>query len=186
MAAASGFARELQDVTAITLREINGQNWRDCAKLRVAPDQKPYVSSNVYSLLQASYDRESRWTPLAIYNEETMVGFVMYGRPQRVLSCLLPVPRQEWAAQLAGGSSNSRRDWSDSLLNRASRLPRSWRAAMKELQDRVCPGLAAHQCVTPRRKQPPCSFVSSVQSGAKTRQTDCSADWIGERPIDPT
>jgi diamine N-acetyltransferase len=42
----------------------------------VMEDQKYFVAPNVYSLAEAKADGVS--IPLAIYNENTMVGFIMY------------------------------------------------------------------------------------------------------------
>jgi len=64
-----------------TLREITTANWKTCLDLQVWPDQENYVASNGYSLAQAAYEPEAKWTPLGIYCDETMVGFLMYGQP---------------------------------------------------------------------------------------------------------
>lgn len=62
----------------ITLREINHENWQDCLQLCLAPEQQDYLKSNAYSLVQAHY--EPHCYPFAIYHQERMVGFVMYGK----------------------------------------------------------------------------------------------------------
>jgi diamine N-acetyltransferase len=62
----------------ITLRAITRANWRECVSLEPAPEQALFVAPNAVSLAQATYEPE--WLPLAIYDEDTMVGFVMYGR----------------------------------------------------------------------------------------------------------
>ena len=64
---------------AVTLRDITRENWRECARMRVAPTQGHFVASNLYSLAQSKY--ESECVPLAVYDDEQMVGFVMY-RPE--------------------------------------------------------------------------------------------------------
>lgn len=66
----------------ITLREINRDNWRDCVRLKVSPDQERFVASNAVSLAQSKYEEEC--IPLAVYDENVMVGFVMY-RPEDYL-----------------------------------------------------------------------------------------------------
>lgn len=63
----------------IALREITRDNWEECEQLRVSPDQKQFVASNAYSLAQSKYEPEC--VPLAVYDDDTMVGFVMY-RPE--------------------------------------------------------------------------------------------------------
>lgn len=62
----------------INFREINKDNWRKCVFLEVGEEQNQYVAPNWYSIIQAVYDQSM--TPLAIYNEEELVGFLMYGK----------------------------------------------------------------------------------------------------------
>jgi diamine N-acetyltransferase len=63
----------------ITLRPITSENWFECIEL--APTEKQqqvgFVSPNQLSLAQAYAERW--WQPYAIYADETMVGFVLYG-----------------------------------------------------------------------------------------------------------
>ncbi len=61
----------------MTLRDITRENWEQCVRLKVAPEQEPFVASNAISLAQSKYEPE--WLPLALYDDEEMVGFVMYG-----------------------------------------------------------------------------------------------------------
>jgi diamine N-acetyltransferase len=60
----------------ITLRPITPDNWRDCIRLQTHEQQQGFVAPNVYSLAQAYVFAED--TPLAIYADETLVGFLMY------------------------------------------------------------------------------------------------------------
>jgi diamine N-acetyltransferase len=60
----------------ILLKEVNSDNWSDCVSLKVAENQKNFVASNSYSLAQANY--ESDCIPMCIYDDETMIGFVMF------------------------------------------------------------------------------------------------------------
>ena len=60
----------------ITLREITRSNYLECLRLTVAPEQRELVSTNAFSLAQSRYHPET--VPLVIYNQDTMVGFVMY------------------------------------------------------------------------------------------------------------
>jgi len=60
----------------ITLREITPENYRAVFALKVAPGQEGFVANNVYSLAQAKVFTQA--VPLAIYADETPVGFVMY------------------------------------------------------------------------------------------------------------
>lgn len=60
----------------MTLREITPDNYRAIFALKVAPGQEGFVANNVYSLAQAKVFAAA--VPLAIYAEDTPVGFVMY------------------------------------------------------------------------------------------------------------
>ncbi|WP_291581011.1 GNAT family N-acetyltransferase [Clostridium sp. UBA6640] len=60
----------------IILKEINIDNWKECIKLQVEENQRKFVASNSYSLLQSKY--EDHCYPMGIYDGETMVGFLMY------------------------------------------------------------------------------------------------------------
>ncbi|MGF7056418.1 GNAT family N-acetyltransferase [Brassicibacter mesophilus] len=60
----------------LIFKEITKENWEECIELKVSKEQENFVASNTYSLLEASFS-DSLY-PLAIYNVETMVGFLMY------------------------------------------------------------------------------------------------------------
>lgn len=62
----------------ITLKDINEDNWRECIKLFVSDDQKRFVATNENGLALAYAHKEMN--PLAIYNDDTMVGFIMYAK----------------------------------------------------------------------------------------------------------
>ncbi|MEO0967205.1 MAG: GNAT family N-acetyltransferase [Cyanobacteria bacterium J06639_18] len=62
---------------SVTLREIDQDNWQECIKLKPDETQVNFVASNVYSLLESKFEKS--FFPLGIYNNEAMVGFVMYG-----------------------------------------------------------------------------------------------------------
>jgi len=62
----------------ITLREINKDNWLECISLEVKPEQTRFVAPNLVSIIQAQFNPS--WVPLAIYHQDTMVGFIMYGK----------------------------------------------------------------------------------------------------------
>ncbi len=60
----------------VTLRPVTADNWRACIELKLCEHQQTLVAPNVRSLAQAYvYDED---TPLAIYADETVVGFLMY------------------------------------------------------------------------------------------------------------
>jgi diamine N-acetyltransferase len=69
-----------ESVFPVTLRPVTRANWVDCIGLAVAPEQRKFVAANAVSLAQAAYEPEC--TPLAVYADETMVGFVMYAHDQ--------------------------------------------------------------------------------------------------------
>jgi diamine N-acetyltransferase len=60
----------------ILLKEITRDNFWDCIELSVAPEQVDFVTSNAVSIAQSRVQPEC--IPLAVYDDSTMVGFVMY------------------------------------------------------------------------------------------------------------
>jgi diamine N-acetyltransferase len=59
----------------VTFRDLTKDNFKECIKLKVRDDQR-FVASNLYSIAQSKIMPE--YMPLAIYNDETIVGFIMY------------------------------------------------------------------------------------------------------------
>ena len=65
-------------MTTVYLKEINQDNWKQAIRIGVAPEQRRFVASNLYSIAESKFN--PAFVPLAIYDEaETMVGFLMYG-----------------------------------------------------------------------------------------------------------
>ena len=62
---------------AITLRELTRATWEECVDLDVAEHQRNFVSSNLVSLAEAQFYPGT--VCRAVYADEVMVGFVMYG-----------------------------------------------------------------------------------------------------------
>ncbi|HMS35431.1 MAG TPA: GNAT family N-acetyltransferase [Ignavibacteria bacterium] len=62
----------------IHLKEIKEENWRDCISLRVRKDQERFVATNENGLALAYAHKEME--PSGIYNDEKMVGFVMFAK----------------------------------------------------------------------------------------------------------
>jgi diamine N-acetyltransferase len=62
---------------AITLRELTRDTWEECIDLDVADHQRNFVSSNLVSLAEAQFYPGT--VCRAVYADEVMVGFVMYG-----------------------------------------------------------------------------------------------------------
>jgi diamine N-acetyltransferase len=60
----------------ITLKEITRDNFWDCVSLEVAPEQSDFVASNAVSIAQSKVQPEC--IPLAVYDDDLIVGFVMY------------------------------------------------------------------------------------------------------------
>ena len=62
---------------SVTLREITPENFKECINLKVADGQEKFVAANLMSIAQSKiYPTVS---PFAVYDEDEMVGFVMYG-----------------------------------------------------------------------------------------------------------
>jgi diamine N-acetyltransferase len=66
----------------IALKEVTIQNWFNIVMLRSGNDQEnkifeKNIASNCFSLAQSSIERN--WVTKAIYYNETLVGFTMYG-----------------------------------------------------------------------------------------------------------
>lgn len=60
----------------LKFKEITKDNWEECINLKVSKEQEKFVASNSYSLIQSHYG--IGLYPLAIYDDNTMVGFLMY------------------------------------------------------------------------------------------------------------
>lgn len=67
---------------AVHLKDITQDNWRQILGLKVTDEQQSFVADNAYSMLQAHYEAQYKLVPLAIYDDDTLVGFVMYGAAQ--------------------------------------------------------------------------------------------------------
>ena len=57
-------------------REIDQSNYWDCMALTVDKSQEHFVADNKQSLVEADFE-DGLYT-LGIYNEETMIGFILY------------------------------------------------------------------------------------------------------------
>ena len=60
----------------IKLREIDKENYQDCISLKVSENQRDFVATNIYSLVESAY--EPGLFPLGIYKDDLMVGFILY------------------------------------------------------------------------------------------------------------
>lgn len=61
----------------VSLREITPENFQDCVDLKVSDNQKGFVADNVYSIAQSKIF--PHYNVRAVYADETLVGFVMFG-----------------------------------------------------------------------------------------------------------
>ena len=62
----------------IQLKPITRENLENVLALRVSTEQLRYVSPTAHSLAQAYVYRETAF-PFAVYADETLVGFIMFG-----------------------------------------------------------------------------------------------------------
>lgn len=60
----------------ILLKPVDENNFEAVINLKVCEDQQKYVASNVFSIAQSKVLPEC--IPLAVYEEELLVGFAMY------------------------------------------------------------------------------------------------------------
>lgn len=60
----------------ILFKEIDRENFWECVDIAVSEEQADFVTSNAVSIAQAKVQPEC--IPLAVYNDDAMVGFLMY------------------------------------------------------------------------------------------------------------
>ena len=60
----------------IRLEQLNRENWYECSRLEVKPEQRQFVRGNLLCIAEAQF--YPGWGAYAIYDEDQMVGFVMY------------------------------------------------------------------------------------------------------------
>ena len=66
----------------IILKDVTKENWMECINLRSSKDRvnsifEEFVASNAFSIAQSKIEEE--WVTKAIYDNETLIGFTMYG-----------------------------------------------------------------------------------------------------------
>ena len=64
---------------SLHIREVTANNWRSVADLSVSEHQSQFIESNAYSLAESQF--EKKWISVGLYNDETLVGYAMYGWP---------------------------------------------------------------------------------------------------------
>ena len=65
----------------IHLKPITVENFRDVSKIRINKEQEQYIPDNLF--LMAMSTVLPRCTPLAVYNDDDIVGFLMYGPDEK-------------------------------------------------------------------------------------------------------
>ena len=69
----------------LSIKPVAKENWRALVRLKVREDQRNFVASNMYSIAESQFgfddDNGIHWDiyPFGIYDNETPVGFLMYG-----------------------------------------------------------------------------------------------------------
>ncbi len=61
----------------VSLREITPENFKECVNLKVADDQTNFVAPNAMSIAWSKVYPTAN--PFAVYNDDEMIGFVMFG-----------------------------------------------------------------------------------------------------------
>ena len=69
----------------VQLRPVGKDNWREVAQLKVSESQREYVMEPSYYLSLCHY--ENIWHPLAMYLDEQVIGFMMWGIDPEDESC---------------------------------------------------------------------------------------------------
>ncbi|MBC1500434.1 GNAT family N-acetyltransferase [Listeria weihenstephanensis] len=61
----------------LRIERVDQTNWRQVTALSVSLNQKNFIESNTYSILEAHYIAD--WYPVGLYSDDSLVGFAMYG-----------------------------------------------------------------------------------------------------------
>lgn len=61
----------------ISLQRITKDNWEECIALKPKEEQQGNIAPNVYSIAEAQF--LNGFSSKAIYHEETMIGYTLYG-----------------------------------------------------------------------------------------------------------
>jgi len=73
--------------SSVSLRPVDGENWREVAKLKVTEAQHEFVAEPCYYLALCNYG--DLWQPLAIYLGKQVIGFMMWAVDTENGSCWL-------------------------------------------------------------------------------------------------
>ncbi|SET53117.1 diamine N-acetyltransferase [Salinibacillus kushneri] len=69
--------------TNVKLVELNENNWYECCKLEVSKEQDTFIEPNAVSIAQSKFEPALR--PFAIYDQNQVVGFLMYSTEKEEL-----------------------------------------------------------------------------------------------------
>ena len=100
----------------VSLRPVNGENWRAVARLQVTDAQREFVAEPCYYLALCNYGGD--WHPLAIYRADEVIGFMMWAVDEKDGSCWLGGILVDAAVQGRGCGGQAVRE-ALSMLNRA-------------------------------------------------------------------
>lgn len=114
---------KLPKARPVTLRALTRENFKAVAALSVAPGQEGWVTSNALSMAQACVQCEC--LPLAIYEGELPVGFLMY---------CVDVDDGEWWTPATRAAASARRHWpccSSACAARAPAALSAWASTLR-------------------------------------------------------
>ena len=63
----------------VRLEPVTAKNWKACIALELAPDQKNFVPSNLYSIAEAQFYQYARSRAICDEHEQ-VVGYALFGR----------------------------------------------------------------------------------------------------------
>ncbi|WP_019243030.1 MULTISPECIES: GNAT family N-acetyltransferase [Bacillus] len=63
---------------SLRICEVTADNWVEVALLSVDEQQKDFIESNSFSLAQSRF--EPQWQSLALYDDDTIIGYAMCGK----------------------------------------------------------------------------------------------------------
>ncbi|WP_054709873.1 GNAT family N-acetyltransferase [Bacillus sp. JCM 19041] len=66
---------------SLHIREVTKENWRAVVALKVSEAQSEFIESNAFSILETEIEKNG--VSVGLYDEETLVGYAMYGWPSR-------------------------------------------------------------------------------------------------------
>ena len=95
----------------IELRQVGAGNWRACADLEVAAEQRDFVSPVARYLCLCHYG--GLWQPLAVYAGDEVVGFVMWA--------VDPGDQSGWIGGLVIGQARQRRGYGRATVEALTR-----------------------------------------------------------------